>query len=856
MSRTRLSPRPPAHRAGWLGTVVAALALAAPSLAQTWNEVGPVSISNGQNFNIEGPGSVSGAIRSIVSVPGVGGATTIYAGTVNGGIWKTINGQVASPTWTPLTDGLPSLSVSDIQLDPTDPASNTLVATFRSTSAFAGTGGPNAGVYRTTNGGTSWTAINGTGQTQLGVMTNAVVARGNLVLTSSETLGVCQSTNGGASYTRISNGLPTQSTFALVGDASVSTSGGELFVGGTKGIFESTNGGTSWTNVNSAAMTNIVNAAPGVGNVRIALGPGSGNTQTVFASLIDGTGELAGLFRSTNGGAAWTSLDVTSGGATLYNNGQGMVHASLVADPNNSNICYIGGDGVFPAPFTAQIFRVDASKASGSQASFLVNAYDSSGSGTVTSSDTPDQTTPHADTRSMTFDNNSNLLMSGDGGIYRRTGTNLSGAGGATIGPNSGSWSSISGNLRVTEVYAVGYDRITHSVLAATQDNGTLVMQPGKTVSTPLSTQAWTQVFSGDGGGAAVDSLVPGLGTTATNSFRYVSNPFFGNTGFPSSPARSRLTFDAGNNLTASVVFNPTVANGGGALIDTYVMNQGDSYTALSPQATNAVEGGRFYLGTRNRVFESTNATTANPTLTDISPVSGGVVSNLSGAVTAIAAGGMFNGSAVPNAMYVGGGPALYARSSTATALSPVTLVPQYASQTFSMPVRGLSMDTRDWHNVYVVGPAQIFQGVQSTDLSSSNWTEFTGNLDTVAQNAVGSVNLTAIDFVPVHGQSTVGAIIAGSDHGAFWSLTSDATHSWQPFGSSFPNAYVTSFTYDAMDDVLVAATLGRGVLTFPNASFAFVPVPEPAHALLLCAAAGLATLRWAKRRDSATSLA
>ena len=48
--------------------------------------------------------------------------------------------------------------------------------------------------------------------------------------------------NGGTSYTRIvggATGFPVQSSYALAGDASVSTGGGNLFVGGSQGIYTS-----------------------------------------------------------------------------------------------------------------------------------------------------------------------------------------------------------------------------------------------------------------------------------------------------------------------------------------------------------------------------------------------------------------------------------------------------------------------------------------------------------------------------------------------------------------------------------------------------------------------------------------
>src|SRR5262249_42721965 len=155
--------------------------------------------------------------------------------------------------------------------------------------------------------------------------------------------------------------------------------------------------------------------------------------------------------------------------------------------------------------------------------------------------------------------------------------------------------------------------------------------------------------------------------------------------------------------------------------------------------------------------------------------------------------------------------------------------------------VKGLAMDTGDWHNAYVVGPDRVFQGVQNDALSSSVWTNFTGNLTTLAQGVTGTTALTAIGLVPV---ANGGALVAGSDHGAFLWLTHDATATWLPF-TSFPNFYVTSFFYAPVDDALIAGTLGRGVFTIGNAVSAFSPVPEPAHVLLLCAAAGLVARRW-----------
>ena len=41
----------------------------------------------------------------------LGGSNTVFVGTVNGGIWRTLNANVANPSWQPLTDDASSLSI-------------------------------------------------------------------------------------------------------------------------------------------------------------------------------------------------------------------------------------------------------------------------------------------------------------------------------------------------------------------------------------------------------------------------------------------------------------------------------------------------------------------------------------------------------------------------------------------------------------------------------------------------------------------------------------------------------------------------------------------------------------------------
>src|SRR5450830_801512 len=63
-----------------------------------------------------GPGNIGGRTRALVIHPTK--PTTMYAGGVAGGVWKTTNG---GSSWAPLNDFLPNLAVTTLVMDPSNP---------------------------------------------------------------------------------------------------------------------------------------------------------------------------------------------------------------------------------------------------------------------------------------------------------------------------------------------------------------------------------------------------------------------------------------------------------------------------------------------------------------------------------------------------------------------------------------------------------------------------------------------------------------------------------------------------------------------------------------------------------------
>jgi hypothetical protein len=169
-----------------------------------WVEQGPRSTVNGQIRNVEPDNTINGALHTVLAHPT--NPDILYAGGVNGGIWKTTNATATNPSWTPQTDTLPSLAIGAMAFDVTDATRNTLVAGTAQYSSFGGLGGTRGHVYRTSDGGATWSNPGSAGLS--GENISGIAARGNTIVVSSSGNGggILRSVNGGASFVSVNSG--------------------------------------------------------------------------------------------------------------------------------------------------------------------------------------------------------------------------------------------------------------------------------------------------------------------------------------------------------------------------------------------------------------------------------------------------------------------------------------------------------------------------------------------------------------------------------------------------------------------------------------------------------------------------
>src|SRR5271166_6497742 len=280
-----------------------------------------------------------GRTVAVSGVPGDG--TTYFFGAVDGGVWKTENAGV---TWVPLFDGQPIASIGALAVAPSKPQV-----------IYAGTGESDIrsdlssgdGVYKSTDGGKTWTNVGLRDSRQISRIVvdpkNADVvyvgALGHAYGTNPER-GVYKSTDGGKTWTHVLDQGPKVG----VSDLAMATANPNMLFAGTwqaqrppwstyaplqgsrSGLFRTTDGGANWTQLKGNGLPE-----GDWGRVGVTV---SADGRRVYA-LID-AGKKSGLYRSDDGGSTWTLANSDSRLTS-----RGWYFNQPTIDPNNPDVVYV-----------------------------------------------------------------------------------------------------------------------------------------------------------------------------------------------------------------------------------------------------------------------------------------------------------------------------------------------------------------------------------------------------------------------------------------------------------------------------------------------------------------------------------
>ncbi|MDR3539028.1 MAG: autotransporter domain-containing protein [Acetobacteraceae bacterium] len=773
--------------------------------AQTFQAQGPAPIvADGRSglANVPNSSAAAGAIGPVVVDPA--NPSRIWIGSVNGGVWSSTDG---GSSWAALTDHLPSLSIGALAIDPSSPVdSRTLVAGFGNFSNAAGLGGSLAGLVMSENGGADWSAIGGSALYGHQISGVAVVGGTILAAASDAQGGLWRSGDHGNSFQQIA-AIPGPVT-SLAADpadpnryyAAVVPPG----VGQNAAVYVTGNAGTTWSPLFTAADSgSVVNGTPltATQTLRVASGP-NGSVAVGVANTAGSGAAAAGVFLYNAQTGQWHGLtmpavavsarDPSQGTFGINSGNQALTNFAVAIDPRNPNIVYVAGDtqalpsgvseqdpeapasgppnGIGSTQYYATVFRLELAADGTSTATAMTNNFAAGG------------TAPHADSRVITFDSAGNLLLSSDGGLYVRSQPQSS----------AGSWNGLNTGLQLLEAYKAAYDPTTGSIIAAAQDNGTATQSARGSLS-------WSDATGGDGFNIGVNST-----SLAGRSVLY-----FGS----NSVSMTRVIADGPGQVGSGAALNFTV--GGQALYRYEGLANADAIALSGQFELNRADPTRLAVGT-NRVYVGRdpldlNAGSSIPIpLTPIyQPAEATAV------VTALAYGTRDNPGALL-ALY--GGSAQPVMVSLAGTPAPGTLQPAAGWVGSDNPAAGV-FDPRSAQRLYIADIANIYGSADG----GTSFQNLRGNLP-------GSFgNLRAVEFLSNNG---VNALFVGGQDSAsapgppLYVAQATALTQWSGFGTGLPNAIIDNLRYSDQGDMLVVATLGRGVFAlydvtsfFPSAT-------------------------------------
>ncbi len=588
--------------------------------------------TSSNNWEERGPDNVGGRTHTLMFAPG--STTKVFAGGVSGGLWVNNNITSSSSVWQQVAGVPGNLAVMCITVDPND---NDIM--YLGTGEVYTWGAVNGnGVYKSTDGGDTWTNIYSGGTTAADKITYVqdIVAWNNPVTGQTEvffgvdamayteevdsnsggagwnwlganTIGLYRSTDG-VTFNRLTGSLYESSPgdFYAPNDFDIGADG-TLWMGTKYSYYTGEGGGVVFNNDGNGWQF-VRNLGD---NGRVELACSQQDADKIYALCEDRTSTTnpVKIYRTTNGfSTSPTSLsqpnDADTGiSANDFTRGQSFYDLLIGVDPNNDNTLYVGGIDLFK------------STNSGNSWSQFSHWYGGFGYQYV-----------HADQHGIAFANSSRIIFGNDGGVFY---TNNGGT--TTSARNNG--------YNVTQFYkaAINQPTGTTKLLAGAQDNGSQLINgaaPGVNSS--------TEVTGGDGCWAFVDQDSQYMiSSYVYNNYRYITygGVYVGN--FPGATndgdfvnqcgldSATNILLSNGTSGTTYRIYrwaiNPAGPSVAKTTLTNAMLNAVPTYFTASPYTSD-----RFLVGTALGKIIRMNNVSGSPTWTDISiPGQIGAVSDI-----------------------------------------------------------------------------------------------------------------------------------------------------------------------------------------------------------------------------------
>ena len=426
------------------------------------------------NWEWLGPGNIGGRIRAIAINPS--NPEIIFIGSVGGGLWKSING---GDSWSVVNDFLPNLAITSIVYDPTD--TDIMYAStgegFTNIDAL-----PGAGIFKSTNGGTTWLQLNSTNNPDF-VYVNRLAHHPDstdiLFAATSSPHAIWKTADGGltwdsiltAPYGVVDIKISPHSPFNIM----VACCFGSPNSGLDGAVFVSDEWGKKWEK-KSKVGNNLLPSVPYRSEVAFS----QSNASCVYITLGRNSGEI---WKSTSGGQTWHQQNT---GEEFFGNQQ-WYNQTIWVDPTNSETIVVGG---------IDLWRSTNGGSTISKISDWRYFHNNSSANSA-----------HCDNHIIASDpgyngtDNFRVYVGNDGGI-QKTENILSVD--DTIG-----WINLAGTtLGITQFYGGAATADGSTIIGGAQDNDHLRYKASGAWS---GASNWFQAQTGDGGYAAIDFTNPDI---------------------------------------------------------------------------------------------------------------------------------------------------------------------------------------------------------------------------------------------------------------------------------------------------------------------------------------------------------
>ena len=277
------------------------------------------------NWVERGPGNVGGRTRAILVDPDDPGLETWWAGSVSGGLWKTVDG---GNNWKPQTEFLPILAVTCLAMAESNPD----VIYMGTGEGTAGAGAVKGdGIFKSTDRGETWIHLTATtsGDGFSYVNRLAVDPSNPNVVLAATNRGIFRTTDGGESWAQVWGQHPEN---GLVQDLRAQPGNFDVQIAAVKdqGILYTANAGSAWA---FASLDQLEQ----VRRIELAFSP---SHPSIAYAAAEGP-IRAQLYRTDDGGMNWAPTTEPTGLNWL--GGQGWFDNTIAVHPFKPDTVFVGG---------------------------------------------------------------------------------------------------------------------------------------------------------------------------------------------------------------------------------------------------------------------------------------------------------------------------------------------------------------------------------------------------------------------------------------------------------------------------------------------------------------------------------